>query len=168
MQFAANVVQLVGAVVTLLGLWYAYTRSAHDGSPWVWLWSKVRRSNPRVQTGAAQPSLYSFGTLSAEGYAPFTLDTAQPIEDQLTQLADYARSLRSLFSPVFQDIARLDRDIKAAHEHAASVASQALTDATQHLEEFKADQTRAEVLDLRVAIWGLAITAAGLVLAFWA
>jgi hypothetical protein len=62
----------------------------------------------------------------------------------------------------------LDRDIKAAREHAASVASQALTDAKQHLGEFKAGQTRAEVLDLRVAIRGLAITAVGLVLAFWA
>jgi hypothetical protein len=69
------------------------------------------------------------------------------------QLADYARRLRALFSPVLQDIARLDRDIKAAREHTASVASQALTDAKQHLEEFKAGQTRAEVLDLRVAIW---------------
>jgi hypothetical protein len=165
MQVAANVVQLIGAVVTFLGLWYAYTRSAHDTTPWAWLWSTVRRSKPRVHTGAAQPSFYSFGTISAEGYAPFTLDTALPIEDQL---ADYAHRLRALFSPVFNDIARLDRDIKSAREHAASVASQALTDANQHLEEFKAGQTRAEVLDLRVAIWGLAITAVGLVLAFWA
>jgi hypothetical protein len=67
-----------------------------------------------------------------------------------------------------QQIGRLDRDIAAAREHAASVASHALTDARRHLEEFKAGQTRAEVLDLRVAIWGLAISAVGLVLALWA
>jgi hypothetical protein len=46
--------------------------------------------------------------------------------------------------------------------------AQGLTDAKRHLEEFKAEQTRSEVLDLRIAIVGLAVTVVGQVLAYWA
>jgi hypothetical protein len=100
------------------------------------------------------------------------LDTTKPVDDQLAQLATYVRELRALFSPIGQQIVHLDRDIADVRQHAETEAAQALTDAKSHadkrLKDIDAEQTRAEVLDLRIAIVGLGITVVGLALALWA
>jgi hypothetical protein len=172
---AIDWVQLFGAVVTLVGLAHAYTRARFGLGLWQWIWSKLRRRGPHqtiAPTGIPSAATFGFGSLSADGYAPFALDTTKPIDDQLAQLATYVRELRALFSPIGQQIVRLDRDIADVRQHAETVAAQALTDAKsdadKRLEDIDAEQTRAEVLDLRIAIVGLGITVVGLALALWA
>jgi hypothetical protein len=91
---------------------------------------------------------------------------------QLGQLATHVRELPALFPLIGQQIVRLDRDIADVRQHAETMAAQALADAKSHadkrLEDIDAEQTRAEVLDLRIAIVGLGITVVGLALALWA
>jgi len=175
MQVLSNVVQLIGAIVTWVGLWHAYTRARYGLGLLPWIVSKLRRRGPDqtiAATGIASAEAFGFGTLSADAYAPFALDMTKSVEDQLAQLATYVRELRALFPQIGQEIIRLDRDIADARQHAETIASQALSDAKGHvhklLQDRDAEQTQAEVLDLRIAIWGLAITVMGVLLALCA
>lgn len=170
MQSVANAVQLAGAAVTFLGLWHAYTRSRYGVGLWPWIVSKLRRRGPDQTihaTGIASGEAFGFGS-AASGEAPFTLNPAQPVDAQLAQLVDYVRQLRSLFAQIEQDIHRMDRAIDSTRAYAESAAEHALTEAKTHYLRVEEEQVEADVLDLRIAIVGLAISLVGTVLAFWA
>lgn len=168
MQAVANVVQLIGALVTFVGLAHAYTRSAYGMGLGRWIMSKLRRSDVQLTGEGLLVGMGGTGTASVDVYAPFSLDTGQPVEDQLAHLAEYVRELRAMFPLIGQQFIQLQRDVADARAHAESVAGQALADAKKHLDDFKADQTRTDVLDLRVAIFGLFISFVGTALALGA
>lgn len=170
MQTVANAVQLLGAVVTFLGLSHAYTRSKYGTGLWTWIKTKLRRRGPDQvisATGIASGEGFGFAGV-AIGYAPFALDTALPVEGQLEQLAKHVRELRAMFGPIERDVRRLDSVVNDTRAYADSAAAQALTDAKAHQERAEAGQTEAAVLDLRVAISGTLIMVVGYVLAFFA
>lgn len=167
MQDAANILQLVGALVTFLGLWHAYTRSKYGLGLLPWLASKFRHRTVEM-SGSTVVEATGEGTAIVDAYPGFVLDTTLPIEGQLAQLADYVRELRLLFPSIGQKFSQVDRDIADARAHAESVAAQALGEMRREHQQIAADQDRTTVLDLRIAIVGLAISFVGTVLAFWA
>ena len=59
-----------------------------------WLASKLSRRR------AAHPTAEAQATDAFSADAPFALDTAQPIESKVAQLADYVRELRALSPPI--------------------------------------------------------------------
>jgi hypothetical protein len=129
MQVLSNVVQLIGAIVTWLGLWHAYTRAKYGLGLWPWIKSKLRRRGPdQTITSIGIPGGEAFGhtTISGDGYVSFTLDTTKPVEDQLGQLAIHMHKLDAMFPSIRQDLIRLDRAMADARQHAETVASQAL------------------------------------------
>jgi hypothetical protein len=135
--------------VTLVGLAHAYTRARFGLGLWPWLlskglelwqWilSKLRGRGPdQTISGIGIPSGEAFGhfTISGDGYVSFTLDTTKSVEDQLDQLATHVRKLDAIFPPIRQDIIRLNGAVADARQHAETLVSQALIDATGHTEK---------------------------------
>jgi outer membrane murein-binding lipoprotein Lpp len=99
----------------------------------------------------------------AKGHAPFALDDTVQVEDQVAQLADYVRKLKN-------EIARLDREVEQVRTQASAAVSQALADAKDDAREqnqsLLSQIDAAQVLDLKWASGGLAITAIGILLSY--
>jgi hypothetical protein len=97
----------------------------------------------------------------------FTLKEDATPEAKLTQLETYVRELRTLFSPVYADIQRLDKAIEQAEKHADTAAEQALIDAKAELQRSDKQRQELHAVDLHIAAAGALIMAAGYALSFF-
>lgn len=166
----ARAVELVGALVTAIGLSYAYGRAKYGERFLVEFWDAVvdrMMRRPRAATVHVSAAIGATGTFSADAYAVFQLDKTAPTEAQLNQLADFCRSTQTELAKVRQQLAQHDRDISGARTHATEVAAQAHADAVAHLNGFESRLNNASSLDLRWAILGLLINSFGVALGFW-
>lgn len=167
----ARAVELVGALVTAVGLSYAYGRARHGERFLAEFWraavDRIMR-RPRAATVHVSGAIGATGTFSADAYAVFQLDRTAPREDQLDQLADFCRSTQTELATVRQQLTQHDRDISGARAHATEAAAQAHADAVAHLNGFESRLNSTASLDLRWAILGLIINSCGVALGFWA
>lgn len=175
MREFANAVQLIGALVTMLGLSHAYTRAKYGLGLWRWTLSKLRRRGPdQTVTMNGIPSAEAFGqfTISNRADASFELDRTQAVEQQLFQLEIHMRNLYKLYPELSRGISELKTAIDCLPDYVQAQVSMATADTKRHvdkrLHDWDAEQTQAEVLDLRIAILGLAITVLGQILGFLA
>ena len=160
MKYVAITVELVGTAVATVGLWNAYSRSRYA----IGLWQRLMHGWliwPKAGTGTAA-GMYGW-RVTAKGYAPFALDNTLQVEDQVAQLADYVRKLKS-------EIAQLDHEVEQVRTQASAAVSQALAkakdDARDQIQSLGSRIDAAQVVDLRWASGGLAITAIGILLSY--
>jgi uncharacterized membrane protein YccC len=166
MHYLSTSVQLAGTLVTGYGLLYAYGRAKSLPARIREWWARIRRRPPRNVSIGAHLSVEA--QLSAEAHRPFTFDQNATTDEKLAQLETYVRKLRIMFdNPVKAEIARLDRAIDQAKEHANAAAEQSLTAAKVELQRFGDRLNELQAVDLSVAAAGAFIMAAGYVLSYF-
>jgi len=107
------------------------------------------------------------GMLSADAFIAFQLDENATPEEKFAQLEKYVRELRGMFGPVNSAIARLDKAIQAAREHADATAAQALLEAKAELERFDQELKQLRAVDLHWAAAGAFVMAVGYALSYF-
>lgn len=159
MKYVAITVELVGTAIAAIGLWNAYSRVRYG----IGLWQRLKRGWLIWPKAGTAEGTYGWRTTGAKGYAPFALDNTLQVEDQVTQLADYVRKLKN-------EIATLDRQVEQVRTQTSAAVSQALADAKDdtrvQIQSFGSHSDAAQILDLRWASFGLAITAIGILLSY--
>ena len=159
MKYVAITFELVGTVVAAFGLWHAYSRTRYG----IGIWKRLTRGWLIWPKAGTTGGTYDWRT-TAKGYAPFALDNKLRVEEQVVQLADYVRELKS-------EITGLGRECERDRIQALAAVSQALADAKHHtraeVESLRSRFDAAQVVDLRWASGGLFITAIGPVLSYF-
>lgn len=172
LQLIANTVNLLGAAVTCLGLLYAYAQASSDIAAWVQrqrgrlqrLRARITGRPLRVPKGQAVGA-YGFDGF-AVGRAPVPLDQSLNIDEQLAQLACLVDRLSANLANVEAEIHKLSRAIEQARKEARAGDAQTLAQAGELAGRFVDERKREEVLDLRVAIAGVAFWIVGAALTF--
>lgn len=163
-------IQLLGTLVTGYGLAAAYARAAHDETVWQAVRSWVRRQwgKPTTQTitGAGGiPSEGGVGVITiAGGLITHNVDTSTDLQTQILRLADFTSARSREIARAEDKIAELRTDLDHAKIDASKVERTVLTRLGNDVQQLRGELKRVQVLDLKPAIWGLAITALGLAL----
>ncbi|ORA07758.1 hypothetical protein [Mycobacterium arosiense] len=165
MHWLSMTVQLVGTVVTGIGLLYAYGRATRLRAQLRGWWDRVRRKPINATVNATLPGMQM--SMYGDVHMPFALDENATTEEKFAQIQGYVRELRAMFGPINAAIARLEKEIEQAKEHADAVAARALTDAKNELQRFDTRLNEVQAVDLRIAAVGAFITAAGCVLSYF-
>jgi hypothetical protein len=166
-------IQVLGTFVTAYGFLYAYGRALY-GDHWISafrknLWAKIAGKPRPVARLDAQ--LTGRGRLDAkviDSHVDFRLDTHKPIDAQLEQLAENLRRQRREIAQLKSEIFGLQKLIEKASSDASGLASQTLANAMAEIDKLRDRLNKTRVVDLRIAIAGLVISACGLVLGYWA
>jgi hypothetical protein len=109
----------------------------------------------------------SVGMLGPDAHVHFKLDENATTDEKRAHLESYVREPCIMFGPVNSAIARLDKAIAQAKDHANTASAQALTDAKVELKSLDDRLNELQAVDLRVAAAGAFIMAAGYVLNYF-
>jgi hypothetical protein len=183
LKWWSTTLQLVGAVVAFLGFSGAYVRAECGLTlrAWVWqqllrfarrvklLWDRLRHKPIIIRVQAGAGATMGAGTPLVATYpSPLVLDQTLPLEQQVAQLADYANKLQQAVPKLKQEIHRLDGRIDEAQAGASELAEKLLAHLRDAIDQLSKRLNEAQVLDLRWAIFGLAITVVGTLMSYWA
>lgn len=177
----ATTLQLVGALVTLGGFSSAYVRARYGRKLWeqLRLWARqfdgwLRRMWARLRRKSLNQTIYpsSAGTTEGMGTPTVTVsgylgvDPNAPLKRQVERLVALVNQLSDQLDKLQTEVLRLDQRI----DHVVSNATKGLEDAIAQIrgeiEQLTARMDRYQVLDLRWAIAGLAITVVGTALSY--
>lgn len=174
----ATTLQFVGALVTFLGLLWAYVRARTGLGLWEmldggwsrairwWDWARGRKRHVIIRPAPMKMTLTMGTPRVTVVFARLQRDW--PIEDQLEQLADAIRNVQKRFKPIYADIGRLRQEIEELRSLAESSAQQTIQHIEHKVKKLNADLARGQRLDLKWAIGGLLISTVGTVLQYWA
>lgn len=168
------VVQIVGTSVTGYGLAAAYARAANDQTVWQAFktWTRRQWGKPETQTitGAGGiPLGEAFGNLTVgSALVTHNVDTSQDLQAQILRLADFANEKSREIARAEGKITELRTDLDHAKITTSKVERTVLTRLENEIQELRGELKRVQVLDLKPAIVGLAITALGLLLSIGA
>jgi hypothetical protein len=175
-EWWATTLQFVGAVVASLGLLWAWVRAARfreEKLPRIRdqvrkLSYALGRRPPQI-TGNVQVTLQPLGAnLGLEGFPPLVRIRNPTPEERFTALEDAVdRLIRQDIPPVLKDIKDLKSEIAATRSLAKSEADSVLDDVQERIADLRKDLDRTQTLDVRVAIAGLALSAAGTFLQYY-
>ena len=165
-HWLSTTVELAGTLLTGGGLLWAYKNSTLLPHRLRELWHRLRHGGRNITVHAA-PMLSGAGMLSADAFIAFQLDENATPEEKFAQLEKYVRELRGMFGPVNSAIARLDKAIQAAREHADATAAQALLEAKAELERFDQELKPLRAVDLHWAAAGAFVMAVGYALSYF-
>jgi hypothetical protein len=172
----AATIQIVGTMITALGLTVAYARATRFRErAWQPTIDRLRRISYALFAGrpvitgtmgaALQPPTSSAGR---EGPAPFVRLRNASTEDRIKALeANIDRLIGEDLPSIIERVNDVKADVVAARSLAKSEAENALAKAREAIRDIASNVDRTQTLDLRWAILGLLITAGGMVLG-WA
>ncbi len=103
-------------------------------------------------------------TVTVSGY--IGIDPNAPLEKQVERLVALANQLSKVVDQLQNDIRRLDQRIDQVVTNATKGLEDAIAQMLGEIEQLTARLDRYQVLDLRWAIRGLAITALGIVMSY--
>jgi hypothetical protein len=167
----ATTLQLVGVIVAIGGLLYAYLRATQFWDrrfppikAWWWrLWGV--RKDVTVHVDAAT-TIFAKATGDVELSYRFHTVT---VDDRLDELVGFVNNLLlAKIVPVRNRVGELRHEIDLVRAVAESADKEVFADALAEIKSLTAQLDRQQVLDLRWAAGGLFITAIGLVLSYWA
>lgn len=177
----ATTLQLVGATVTLGGFSSAYVRARYGRNlrqqlrVWArqfggWLrrvWARLRRKGIDVNvypSSAGATAGMGTPTVTVSGY--LGVDPNAPLKRQVERLVALVNQLSEQLDKLQTEVLQLDKRI----DHVIASATKGLEDAIAQIrgeiEQLTARMDRYQVLDLRWAIAGLAITVIGIALIY--
>lgn len=165
MHWLSGTVQLVGTIVTGVGLLYAYGRATGLAGRLRGWWRRLLHKPINVTINA--PIMGVEVSMSADAHIPFTLDENATTDEKFAQIQKHVRELRAMFAPINTAINRIDKAIDEAKKHADTAAAQALTEAKAEVERFGARLNEVQAVDLRVAAVGAFVMAVGYVLSYF-
>jgi hypothetical protein len=172
----ATIVQFVGAVVTFGGLGAAYMRARYGLTvkalaqrAWAFIrrqWAKLlRRPQDQIIKPGGAHSTVQFGT-AAVGQVGFNLDTSLTVQEQLERLAQFVNHRSREAAQMESMIVALRQEVTKAHQHASDLASKTFAHIETQIQQLTDRLDKTQVLDLRWAIVGLAISAFGIALSY--
>lgn len=172
----AETIQILGTVITAIGLAVAYVRASQfQRRRWQPTMDRLRRIYYAVRgggpaiSGAMAPSFQPM-TASAgrEGPAPFITLRNASAEERIAALeAIVNRLIGDDLPSIIGRIAEVKEEVAGVRSLAKSQAANALTEARKSIASVVSNVDRTQTLDLRWAILGLLITAGGMALG-WA
>jgi hypothetical protein len=163
--------QLVGAIVTALGLQYAFLREKYGHRSIITLIKMFFRGGAASSATApsADASLGGRVQLSSlDTYQVFNLDKSLSPDGQLEQLAEQLRQHRDLIRQLRSEDFGLQKLIEKAGADASSQAADTLSRVSDELEDFRTQLADRQLVDLRLATAGVTISVIGLTLSYWA
>jgi hypothetical protein len=171
-KYTSITTQLVGSLLTLFGLLFAYLRASHRGDT---VREQLRALGLRligrreIEVHSAQAS----GTMNIRGYAYGEVDLQDwpelPVQEQIDKMADYIRNhVMGNFRQVFDRLEKLKSDVEQAHTAAADKSAEAYNKAKAELDQLRRELEQRQVLDLRWAIFGIYIATIGVALSYLA
>lgn len=153
--------------MTLLGLLQVYLRTKH-GPDYVahtvdWLLRRRRG-------GTAHGTAGTIGVVGVVGEATidFKLDPTASVDARFEHVAKVIHELQYELVDARQGLRANTREIELVRQHATDVAERARQKADNALQDFGKRLDRTAVIDLRLAIWGVAVSTVGVILGFWA
>lgn len=177
----ATTLQLIGALVTLGGFSSAYVRARYGRTLWeqlrVWarqfrgwlrkLWARLRRK--RIDVNLYPPSAGATAgmgtpTVTVSGY--LGVDPNAPLKRQVERLVALVNQLSQQLDKLQTEVRRLDQRIDHVVANATKGLEDAIAQIRGEIEQLTARMDRYQVLDLRWAIGGLAITVVGMALGY--
>jgi hypothetical protein len=170
MHHLASALQFIGAVVTALGLWNAHSR-ANTGFDLCTRFKHWRARRKRVAqnvqtTGIASEEAVGTPTLTmSEPSRPF--DDLTP-DEKFAALAKQVETLEIDVRTCKNDVTQLGNEVEQAKIGAAQHAHRAFIGAVERMDGLRSEDQKKQMLDLRWAILGLAISALGVFLSFFA
>jgi hypothetical protein len=179
----ATPLQLLGASTTFVGFWSAYVRAAHGrnlGAQFrVWakrfgvrlrlMWYRLRKKpiNAEVHVVAPFGATGGMGSPTVTASSTFRPNPALSPEEQFAELVAFVNNVAGRLPEVEKEIGRLDGRIDGVIADTAKGVADALAHAESVNEQLQARLDLKQVLDLRWAITGLAITVAGILLSYF-
>lgn len=173
----ATTLQCVGALVTFGGLWWAYVRAKTGLGLWelvdhAWLWVVRRWDRLRGRDVSTVVHVAGIEVAVAPGTPDVYVEFAQlqrqwPVEDQLGQLAEAVVRLQDRLREARKELAQLAMAIEDLRQLSEFQAREAVTAVESKIEQFNAGLARGQQLDLKWAIAGLLISAAGTFVQYW-
>jgi hypothetical protein len=181
----ATTLQLVGAVVALVGFSSAYVRAKYGEKLRTWLWLLVVRiarwikqmwqkyfGNPPTQhihpMGIASGEAVGLPMVVTVEPAPLELDTSLPLPEQVDLIAKYAKAIADHIPRLNTEVQRLDGRIDTEGAGATEFTESSIAELRREVHALEQRIDWSQVLDLRWAIVGLGITVLGVFLGYWA
>ncbi|OBB47104.1 hypothetical protein A5752_24650 [Mycobacterium sp. 852002-51961_SCH5331710] len=169
---ASITLQLLGSLLTLFGFLFAYLRASHRGDTVV---EQLRRFSHRLI--GKQPPIAHAGSAhlnvtvtpnGAVGLTPLQdLDDLR-IQDQVDLLAAYIRDrVNARTAQLYSRLGALEVEVARAHAAVDERAEEMYQKILKDLGDLRADLDRTQVLDLRTAIFGIYMIAAGVALGYF-
>jgi hypothetical protein len=167
MEIAARVVEIIGGTMTLLGLLQVYLRTKH-GPDYLdravdWL---LRRSRGGTAHGTAGTTVVA--GLEGEATIDFKLDPTASVDARFGHVAKVIRELQYELVDARQKARANTREIELVRRYATDAAERARQKADNALQDFGKRLDKTAVIDLRLAIWGVAVSTVGVIMGFWA
>lgn len=170
---ASVTTQLIGSGLALVGLLVAYLRASN---PETSVPNQLRTFLHRLAFGLPRPQLHKASatlsvdiSLGAEAYglSPLPDLTGLPTQQQVDLLADYIRNTANpRMQRADQKLHVLEQDVAKAHDHADAKAEQTYQRLLHHHADLQRQVNRVQVLDVRVAMFGLYIAIVGMALGY--
>lgn len=163
MNLAGDVLQLVGALITAYGLFYAWERLTGRIAKWRQRFGAALAAARAKLTGRSEHRIVRANDMAigwdraAALKLEHTVDTTAPLEDQVARLVVVTQRLREELEQTEQQVSELqDRPGLTIDDVNAAIA--------EALSGIEATQTPNAVRDLRWALFGLGVTALGIVI----
>lgn len=173
----ATIVQFVGTTITFGGLFTAYLRAKYGLTVKALVarvWAFVRRQCAKLfripqhvipKSGIAQGVTFGFSAV-AVGRVGHIVDTSLSLQDQVSQLAEFVNRRSDELGRSERRLDEVHRAVGQARENASALAANALAHIEVEITQLRRDLDRVQVLDLRWAIAGLAISLVGIMLGY--
>ncbi|OKH70833.1 hypothetical protein EB72_24880 [Mycobacterium sp. SWH-M1] len=163
----STTVQLVGTAMTFAGLLWAYARASN-------LWARIK-DRVRYLIHGPQGQVITPGAFHFEGavgtpnvWAQLGFAPGLTVQEKFDRIEDFLNGyLRERVVAAEQAVVQLRDDLAAARTASEESANEALNHMRAELARLTEQANRTQVLDLRFAIFGLAVTGVGTCLSYW-
>jgi uncharacterized protein YoxC len=172
----ATIVQFVGTTITFGGLGTAYLRARHGITVKVLAkraWGFVRRQWAKLLRRPSHQTIKAVGIESAEQFGTHAVmqvthnvDTSLSVQEQINRLVQFVNNRSAELSQLESQVSEVRRAVSQAREHATDLATKTLAHIETQIQQLRSDLDKVQVLDLRCAIAGLAVTFVGIALGY--